>query len=77
MPETATVGALQIDVAALSETNVHWNKESRDIMSQQPYTHLGNSRIVCASNVTKNNDEGYQPGGSMMALVGPQCGRMK
>ena len=78
MMERATIGALQIDVAALSETSVmHWNKGSRDTMSQQLYTHLENSRIVCASNVTKSNDDKYQPGGQMLVLVGPQCGRMK
>ena len=29
MPETAMLGTLQIDVAALSKTNVHWNNDSR------------------------------------------------
>ena len=24
MPKTATIGALQIDIAALTETNIHW-----------------------------------------------------
>ena len=30
MPEIATMGALQIDVAALTETNVHWNQANRE-----------------------------------------------
>ena len=77
MPEIATMGALQIDVAALTETNVHWNQANREKMAQQLYTHLGHSRVVCASNVSTRNEDGYQPGGSMLAVVGPQCGRMQ
>ncbi|KAL7524317.1 hypothetical protein ACHAXR_000531, partial [Thalassiosira sp. AJA248-18] len=77
MPETATIGALQLDVAALTETNVHWNQTNRDKMSGQLYSHLGASRIVCASNASTNHADGYQPGGSMLAVVGPQVGRMQ
>ena len=77
MPEIATMGALQIDVVALTETNVHWNQANREKMAQQLYTHLGHSRVVCASNVSTRNEDGYQPGGSMLAVVGPQCGRMQ
>ena len=32
MPEIVTIGALQIDVAALTETNVHWNQATRENM---------------------------------------------
>jgi len=35
MLETATIGALQIDVAIFTETNVHWNQENRKNMTQQ------------------------------------------
>ena len=30
MPENAVIGALQIDVTALTETNIHWNQSNRD-----------------------------------------------
>lgn len=76
MPEIATIGSLQIDIAAFSETNIHWNQDNRDKMSEQLYVHLGASRVVCASNVSTRNEDGYQPGGSMLAVVGPQAGRM-
>ena len=76
MPETATIGALQIDVAALTETNVHWNEKNKEKIEIQLNRHLGSSRVVCASNVSKRVEEGYQPGGSMLAVVGPQVGRM-
>jgi len=77
MPEIATIGALQIDVAALTEVNVHWNQANRENMAQQLYTHLGHSRVVCALNVLTQNEDGYQPGGSMLVVVGPRCGRMQ
>ena len=77
MPETATIGALQIDVAALTETNVHWNQANREKMTNQLYTHLGHSKIVCASNETTKKEDGYQPGGSMITVVRSQSGRMK
>ena len=76
MPETATIGALQIDVAALTETNIHWSKKNRELIETQMHRHLGLSRVVCASNVSTKNEDGYQPGGSMIAVVGPQVGRM-
>ena len=43
MPEVATIGALQIDIAAFTETNHHWDQSSRDKVTQQLYSHLGNS----------------------------------
>ena len=76
MPETATIGSLQLDVTALTETNVHWNKATQEKMTTQLYQHLGPSRIVCASHTTTEAKDGYQPGGSMIAVVGPQLGRI-
>jgi len=62
MPDPVTiVGALQIDVAAFTETNVHWNQECRDkmTMTQQLYTHIGTSKIICASNVITKIADGH------------------
>ena len=76
MPIKATIRALQVDVAALTETNIHWNQSNRDKVKHQLQTHLGNSRVVYASNVSTRNEDGYQPGGSMMAVVVCQAGRV-
>ena len=53
MPEIATIGALQMDVTAFAETTIHWNQSKKDKLCHQLYTHLGHSKIVCASEVTK------------------------
>ena len=76
MPEIATIGALDIDVAAFTETNVHWNQSTRDKVQHQLHINLGNSRVVCASNASTKVEEGYQPGGTMTAIVGNQVGRI-
>ena len=76
MPETATIGALQLDVAGLTETNVPWSQANKDKMRSQLTRHLGESRVVCASNTAQENDIGYQPGGAMLTVVGKQTGRM-
>ena len=76
MPEVATIGALNIDFGAFTETNIHWSKEAREQMSSQLYSHLGTSRIVCASDSKGRREDGYQPGGSMLTAVGPQGGRI-
>ena len=61
MPDPVTIaGALQIDVATFTETNVHWNQECRDKTTQQLYTHLGTSKIISASNVITKIADGYQ-----------------
>ena len=74
--EITTIVALQLDVAGFTETNIHWNQESRGKMTQQLYSHLGNSQIICASNVSTAHEDGYQPGGAMLAVVGQHNGRM-
>ena len=76
MPEIATIGALQLDVAAFTETNIHWNQSARDKIRHQLYSHLGSSRVVCASNASMSYEDGYQPGGSMLAVTGTQVGRI-
>ena len=77
MPEIATIGSLQIDVAAFSETNLHWSQRNRDKMNEQMHMHLGAFKIICASNVSTRQEDGYQPGGSMIAVTGPQVGRIQ
>ena len=77
MPEIATIGSLQLDVIAFSETNIHWNRTNREKMAEQMHIHLGASRIVCASEVSTDQKDGYQPGGSMLSAVGPQAGRVR
>ena len=74
--KTATIGALQIDVAGLSKTNVPWTQTKKGKVQSQLTRHLGESRVVCASNNARENDTGYQPGGVMLAIVGKQTGRM-
>ena len=76
MTKNATIGALQIDVASLSETNIPWSQTNKDKIQSQLTRHLGRSRVVCASNTARENDIGYQPGGAMRAIVGKQTGRM-
>ncbi len=76
MPEVATIGALQLDVTGFTETNIHWTQSNRDKISNQLNSHIGNAKVICASNVTTKVTEGYQPGGSMLAVVGPQKGRV-
>jgi len=76
MPETATIGALQLDVAGLTETNVPWSQANKDKMRSQLTRHLGESRVVCASNTAQENATGYQPGGAILTVVGKQTVRM-
>ena len=76
MPEIATIGALDIDVAAFTETNIHWNQTTRDKVQQQLHANIGNSRVVCASNASTRVEDGYHPGGTMTAIVGNQVGRI-
>ena len=76
MPEVATIGALQIDIAGFSETNIHWSHDNRHKMQMQMSTHLGRTELVCASGTSRSNHHGYHPGGTMLAIMGPQCGRM-
>ena len=52
MSETAIIGVLQIDDAALTETNIYWNQSNRDKVKHQFYSHIGNSRVVCVSNAS-------------------------
>ena len=58
MTETSTIGALQADIATLVETNKDWNQSTRDKISHQLWSHLGHSRVVCASNVSKRPEDG-------------------
>ena len=74
MPETATIGALQVHVAALTDTNIHWTQSSRDKVKHQLQSRLGDSRVVCAYNVSTRNEDRYQPGGSMVTIAGHQVG---
>ena len=76
MTKTATIGVLQIDVSGLTKTNVPWSLANKDKMRSQLTRHLGESRVVCASNTAREDDAGYQPGGAMLAIVGKQTGRM-
>jgi len=48
----------------------------RDRGSHQLSSNLGHMRIICASNIPTKREEGYQPGSSILTVVGPQCGRM-
>ena len=48
----------------------------RDRISNQLSSHLEHNIVVCASSVSINQEEEYHPGGSMLTLVGPQCGKM-
>ena len=59
MTKTATIGALQIDVTGLSETNVPWFHTNKDKMWSQLTHHLGESRVICASNTARENNTGY------------------
>ena len=77
MPEVATIGALQLDIVAFSETNLHWSHHNKLKMQTQMSAHLGSSQIVCASGTSRGDCHGYHPGGAMLAVVGPQCGRMQ
>ena len=76
MTETATIGAVQIDVAGLSETNVPRTQTNKDKIRLQLSQQLGKSRVVCASNTARENDTGYQPEDTMLAIVGKQTARM-
>ena len=76
MPKVATIGALQLDIVAFSETNLHWSHQNKLKMHTQMSAHLGSSQIVCASGASRGDYHEYHPGGSMLAVVGPQCGRM-
>ena len=75
-PEVATIGALQLDITGLTELNRHINKKVYDSISQQLSTHLGPSRLACASNTSSDQQEGYLPGGSMLIATGTQAGRI-
>ena len=46
IPEIATIVALHLDVTGFTETNIHWNQESRGKVTQQLYSHLGDSRLI-------------------------------
>jgi hypothetical protein len=74
VPEIATIGALQLDVAGFNKTNTHWNQESRGNTTQQLYSHLGNSRIICAQNASTTPEDGYQSRRAMLAVVGQHNG---
>ncbi len=76
MPEVATIGSLQVDFTGFSETNLHWNRKARDALTNQLHSHVGYNKIECASNVSTKYSNGYQPGGVMLAVIGPQRGRV-
>ena len=59
MPETETIGAFQVGVAALAETNIYWNQSNRDKVKHQLYIHLGDTRAVHPSNVSKQGKDRY------------------
>ena len=52
LPEAATIGSLQLDMAALTETNADWNQSKGDRISHQLSSHLQHNIVVCVSNVS-------------------------
>ena len=76
LPETATMEPFRLTSQPSPRPTSTGTRLPKSKSNNKVHAHLGTFRMICASNISMVPMDGYQPDSSMLALIGPQCGRI-